>query len=183
MDSNVFDLVLDNDEKVIEILKPNKTKFMFDVCFIMFFSLLILLTVALVGMFVPEEGYEPVKPIFALIPIGIAILIFVFVIWLERIKYKNTFYTYTNKRIIIRTGIFGVDYKSLDICMIGALDVTVSLFDKILRKNTGTLKFGSTSSPINSQTGMIYSFSQIEKPYETYKKLKAHFDAVKLNNK
>ena len=30
------------------------------------------------------------------------------------IKYRRAFYVVTNKRLIIRTGIIGVDYKSLD---------------------------------------------------------------------
>ena len=33
--------------------------------------------------------------------------------------------------MIIRNGVIGVDYKSLDIDMIGAVDVSVNVIDKI----------------------------------------------------
>jgi len=71
-----------------------------------------------------------------------------------------------------------VDFKSLDRKMIGAIDVNVSLLDKLLRKNTGTLKYGSMSSPINNQTS-TYVFAHISNPYENYKKIKECIDDCK----
>ena len=62
--------------------------------------------------------------------------------------------------------------------MIGAIDVYVSLFDKIVHKDTGSLRFGSMSSPINGQSS-AFIFSHIEKPYENYKKIKEYIEEQK----
>lgn len=72
----------------------------------------------------------------------------------------------------MRTGIIGADFRSLDIKMIGAIDVEVGLLDKLIHQNTGSIRFGSMSSPINNQTGGGVVFASITNPYETYKKLK-----------
>ena len=96
----------------------------------------------------------------------------------QQLGYKKTFYAYTNKRVIMRTGVIGVDYKSLDIKMIGAIDVYVSFFDKLVHKDTGSLRSGSMSSPINGQAS-AFIFSHIEKPYENYKKIKEFIEEQK----
>jgi hypothetical protein len=96
--------------------------------------------------------------------------------------YYKLFYAYTNKRVIIRTGIFGVDYKSLDMAMIGAVNVYVSLLDKILQKNTGTLTFGSMASPMmtaSGQAGSMFRFANIEMPYDLYREIKNAIDEYK----
>ena len=95
------------------------------------------------------------------------------------LHYKNVYYAYSNKRIIIRSGIFGVDYKSLDMSMIGAVDVYVSLLDKLLKKNTGSLSFGSAASPVGSANASMYRFNHITLPYETCKEVKSYIDAYK----
>jgi uncharacterized membrane protein YdbT with pleckstrin-like domain len=100
------------------------------------------------------------------------------------IYYKNIYYAYSNKRIIIRSGIFGVDFKSLDMSMIGAVNVYVSLIDKIVRKNTGSISFGSTASPIGyaQSSGAAYKFNHIAMPYETCKEIKSFIDEYKKLN-
>ena len=113
----------------------------------------------------------------SLLAVGICLVVFVLIQWLLlSLSYKHTYYAYTNKRIIIRKGIIGVDFKSLDIKMIGASDVHVSIFDKLLKKNTGTLCFGSTASPLmNNGTNVnSFTFANIEKPYDLYKEIKSY---------
>jgi len=166
----VFSQILDKDEKVVEVLKPNKVKY--------FVKNILLAVLCVIIMVVPFCLGEAPDSIDIWIPITIG-LIFV-LIWIIFIvlNYLKTFYAYTNKRIVIRTGIIGVDFKSLDMKMIGAIDVNVSLLDKLLRKNTGTLKYGSMSSPINNQTS-TYVFAHISNPYENYKKIKECIDDCK----
>ena len=60
---------------------------------------------------------------------------------------------------------------SLDIKNIGASNVCVTFLDKIVRKNTGSIRFGSNSSPISNS---YYSFSNIENPYQVYKEIKEY---------
>ena len=176
----MFDKILDKDEEIVDIFKPNKTKLFVKTVIVSFLYLLFFVAIACIGMFVPGEGFEPLDAIWLLLPFGILILLEVLVIIFTYMWYKKTFYAYTNKRVIMRTGIIGIDYKSLDIKMIGAIDVYVSLFDKIVHKDTGSLRFGSMSSPINGQAS-AFIFSHIEKPYENYKKIKEFIEEQKSN--
>ena len=63
--------------------------------------------------------------------------------------------------------------------MIGASTVNVSLFDKILKKNTGTIHYGSMASPING-TNTVNNFilSHVEDPYGLYKEMKSYISSV-----
>lgn len=167
----IFDLVLEKDEKVIETFKPNKFKTYFKAIFNFTWILILALAPLAIGLFVPEEGMDPAKPIWSLVPIGAFVLGEILFVLFLNMYYKKTFYAYTNKRVLIRTGIVGVDYKSLDLKSVGAMDVYVSLLDKMLGKNTGTLRFGSMSSPMNSGVSS-YQFAHIQNPYEIYKKIK-----------
>ncbi len=58
--------------------------------------------------------------------------------------------------------------------MVGASNVKVSLLDKLCRKNTGTVIFGSMASPmVNGQNGTSgYVLADIADPYGVYKELK-----------
>ena len=98
--------------------------------------------------------------------------------WTIASRYINP---YTNKKLHI----FGVDFKSLDMSMIGAVNVYVSLIDKLVHKNTGSISFGSTASPIgyNQSSAAAYKFSHIANPYETYKEIKSFIDEYKKHMK
>ena len=56
-----------------------------------------------------------------------------------------------------------------------------SLIDKIVRKNTGSISFGSTASPIaySQSSGAVYKFNHVLKPYETCKEIKSFIDEYK----
>lgn len=175
----LFESILDKDEKVEKVFKPHKGKFFVSTFLAWGIMLLMFTLVAVFAVLFPdEEGV--IDKIYVLIPIG-AFVLCMLIVWLfAAIYYKNLYYAYSNKRIIIRSGIFGVDFKSLDMSMIGAVNVYVSLIDKILRKNTGSISFGSTASPIGyGQNSSIYKFNHIKQPYETCKEIKSFIDSYK----
>ena len=176
----LFEKVLDNDEKIIKVFKPNKTKLYLSHMLIVTLSFFIGAVIAVLAIMFPEEG--DVTPLWYIVfPIGGFVILTLGNWILTHIYYKNVFYAYSNKRIIIRSGIFGVDYKSLDLSVIGAVNVYVSLLDKLVKKNTGSLKFGSPSSPIGGEEGSAYGFSHITQPYETCKEIKVFIDKCKNN--
>lgn len=171
----LFERILDDDEKIEKIVRPNKCKFFFSnlLLYGLFFGMFVITGV--IGVL--ADGYNP---IYILIPVGIWVVLMLFAWLFMAIYYKNLYYAYTNKRVIIRSGIFGVDFKSLDMAMIGAVNVYVSLFDKILKKDTGSIMFGSTASPIGGQNGGAgYRFNHIVAPYETCKEIKTSIDNYK----
>lgn len=183
---NIFEPILDADEKVVKVFKPHKGKMFTNVCLLSFLSWFWAVIVAVIGMLTdPETGeFAPAEWwIIVAVCAGIIIVCFGITILFTALSYKNTYYAYTNKRVIIRKGIFGVDYKSLDMSMIGAVDVSVSVIDKILCKNTGSIAFGSMANPMANQNGFMFKFSHILKPYETYKEIKTVVDEYKNTKK
>ena len=83
-------------------------------------------------------------------------------------------FAYTNKRLIVRSGIWGVDFQSLEYKDITSTSVSVGFLDK--GGKTGTLVFVSPSTHNN----MAIKFQFIEKPYETMKEIKEY---ISENNK
>lgn len=175
----LFSHILDDDEKIIKVFKPNKIKLFVSSIFMNFIWSFWFLAFGIFMVLFPEEGVT-IDKIYILVPIGIYLVLFALIILFTALHYKNIYYAYSNKRIIIRSGIFGIDYKSLDMSMIGVVDVYVSLFDKIIKKNTGSVTFGSAASPvIDSKGGSAYRFNHIVMPYETCKEIKTYIDAYK----
>lgn len=175
----LFDDVIEADETIQKGFKPNKKKvfasfIIFDVIVAFFFSLTIL------GMWLDGEIPQKEKIIGTCIVAGVVLLIVSLTMWFVSLYYKNAYYVYTNKRIIVRTGVFGVDFHSLDIDNIGASNVCVSLLDKMVGKNTGSIRFGSNSSPI---TNSYYGFMNIENPYQVYKEIKGYIQTIQTSEK
>ncbi len=181
----LFEKVLDKDETILKVFKPNKRKLYWSVFLIYLFSFAWIAVPAIISVIV--DGYDATVKILGSLAIVVGLAIVYLFVWLlAKVYYNKLFYAYSNKRIIIRTGIFGVDYKSLDMGMIGAVNVYVSLLDKLLRKDTGSITFGSMASPMVTASGSGsysagYRFANIEMPYETYREVKSVIDEFKAN--
>ena len=174
----VFTKILDKDEVIIKTFKPNKTKLFLSAILLTIFVLMWIAIIPLIGLLDSGVNAQLVVEITLLVSVFILVITVLF----TSLYYNNLYYAYTNKRLIIRTGIFGVDYKSLDMAMIGAIDVNVSLLDKLLKKNTGSITFGSMASPMMSSSNHganSYIFSHIVAPYENYKEIKNVIDDYK----
>lgn len=180
--TQLFEVILDEDERIIKVFKPHKGKL-----FLSSLLIFILATFWILAFLIPMNLFpEDITPtgliILNICVIGGWVLALVLTLLLVSLYYGNRFCAYSNKRIIIRTGIFGVDFKSLDMAMIGAVNVYVSPIDKIYNKDTGTITFGSMASPMVSAGGNSvnpYRFTHITAPYAAYKEIKAVIDEYK----
>ena len=171
-----FKPILEEDEQIVETITLNKTKFFWSVFLASFVILGVVNLFAILGVCM-EFGF-----IWALVPLGAMIITIVIVLLVSRVYYKNCVYCITNKKIIIRSGIFGVDFHSLDLESVSAINVKVTLLDKLLKKNTGTIEFGSMSSPIirtSDGVGAGYKFNNINEPDEVYKRIKKYVEEAK----
>lgn len=177
--ARVFDDVLEAGEKIEKGFKPVKSKmFLSGILTFSIFNVF-LVALAIFNLFGEQTSLTETL-LGTLIPGGLALIGFVCSIIFTSLRYKNTFYVLTNKRLITRTGVFGVDFNALDIENIGASSVSVSLLDKMLRKNTGTLKFGSNSSPINAEGSTnAYMFMHIQNPYHVHKEIKEYINVAR----
>lgn len=179
MQENVFKNILDDDEVVIKQFKPNKAKFYFAV-FTIYFIVVVLFSAFGILPFVLDGPLQSSELITLIIVASASIVISVLlVILFANLSYRKKYFAYTNKRILIQSGIIGIDYKGLDHKMIGALEVRVDVVDKIVNKNTGTIKFGSMASPLKGQESAMFVFSGVEDPYFVYREIKKYIDTVK----
>ncbi len=83
--------------------------------------------------------------------------------------FGNTCYAFTNKRIMLRTGFWGIDFKSIDFDRLQETDVTVNPLENLL--GVGTIKMFSGGVTAKGAPTFNY-FIGIDHPYEVYKQLK-----------
>ena len=182
-DQDLFQVVLDDDEKIVQVLRPHKGRAWFGTIILLILLSVVMLPFGICMIIFHTPSSPDVEDTLG---VGIGALVFWSVICLLSIIATilwcgKTVYAWTNKRVLIRTGYIGVDYKSLDLNMVGALSVNVSFVDKILHKNTGTIAFGSMASPMTTQTVSKFNFAFVYDPYRVYKDVKAYIDQQKSN--
>ena len=70
----LFEKILDKDEKVVKVFKPNKCKFFFSVFASWGFSLLIFALIGALAIIFPDEGVS-VNKLYLLVPLKIYIML------------------------------------------------------------------------------------------------------------
>jgi hypothetical protein len=106
--------------------------------------------------------------LFGLIPLIAGLFTF-----LKKIlSFPNTAYSYSDKRVMMRSGFIGTDFKTIDYDNISDIEVTVSVIEKMY--NVGTIRFfsGRTQNNEGNTTKFYDSWSAIENPYEIFKMVK-----------
>lgn len=145
---NLFDEILEKDEEIIKVIKPHKGRYLKSFyiwfCIPLFWPHLIILL----------AGSLFTLPFFILK------------------GYKNIYYAYTSKRLIVRTGVFGNSYQSLEYKDITSTSIHVSLLDKWSK--TGSLKFVNPSS--HHEHPMM--FIHVQNPYQTMGEIKEYMNKV-----
>jgi len=185
----LFAPILQEDEEIIKVIKPNKTRYIYLAGLAYTLLALIPILVMAFPFVIAIEGLAEHSAATALVielsVFGGLILLSLILTWVGlNMSYKKTFYAYTNKRILIRRGFIGVDYATLDFEMIGGLMVNVNFLDRLMKgsDNPGTITFGSSASPViytrNGRTA-AYAFRNIDHPYEVYRDLKHLVDEYK----
>jgi len=83
--------------------------------------------------------------------------------------YGNTVYAYTNRRLMMRSGVIGTSFKSVDYDRIQELDVTVGVIDRLF--GTGTVR--AYCGRNTAKGARIYDqFVSIANPYEVFRAIK-----------
>ncbi len=177
MDNELFKMVLGEGEEIIKTYRPNKFRAFFPQ--ILGWALFIIIGVVLVACTYASKSADSADRSASIIYLVIFAILAVISLILTALWCNKTVYAITNKRVLIRTGRIGVDYKSLDFAMLGAVTVNVNCIDKILHKNTGVIQFGSMSSPLVGAAASRFAYIYIKQPYEVYKEVKAIIDNAK----
>lgn len=106
--------------------------------------------------------------LFGLIPVAAVLFAFLRKVF----SFSNTAYSYSDKRVMMRSGVIGIDFKTIDYDKISDIEVTVSLIERIY--NVGTIRFfsGRTQTNEGNTTKLYDSWIAIENPYEVFKMVK-----------
>lgn len=83
--------------------------------------------------------------------------------------YGNTCYGYTNKRLMMRSGFFGIDFKMIDYDKISDIEVNVNPIENLF--GVGTIQ--AFSGRTTEKGARVYDkFISISNPYEVFKHIK-----------
>lgn len=162
-DYTQIDEIIADDEKILWRGKPKKSAYVLN-AFLKMLPIAIVWLVfdgAFIGTLLTQMGWEA-------IPTPMKIFLFVFFafhlipvwIWIANVvtanrQHKNLEYAFTNRRIIVRSGIVGIDFKNMFYTDVESVNLKVGLVDKML-------KVGDIY--VNSKTGAAVLFD-IENPY------------------
>ena len=146
---HLFDDILEKDEQIVKIIKPSKSRYW-----------KVFLMPLIIPIFLPHFIVIMACTLFFTIPL------------LYAHSYKNLYYAYTNKRLIVRRGTIGVDYRTLDYKFITSTTVDVGLLDKGKTK-TGSLSFKSPTASIH--------FDYVENPYDLMREIKEYMNIVNVD--
>jgi hypothetical protein len=88
--------------------------------------------------------------------------------------WNNVSYAFTDKRIILSSGLIGQDFKAVDFDQIKNITVNVGIIDKLLGKNTGSIKIfsGETKRGEHGTYSVSDTLFAIKDPYNVFRKLK-----------
>jgi len=91
-----------------------------------------------------------------------------YMVWLY-FSHGNTAYAFTNKRVMMRSGVFGIDYQIIDYDRIRDTQVNVGPIEKMFA--VGSILF-NTGEVSHKGHPMLKRFAGIENPYDVFRKLK-----------
>lgn len=162
-DYTQIDEIIDDGEKILWRGKPKKSAYVFNAFLKMLPIAIIWLAFdgAFIALLLTQMGWD-------MIPAPMKVFIFVFFafhlvpvwIWIANVvtanrQHKNLEYAFTNRRIIVRSGIIGIDFKNVFYTDVEAVNLKVGIVDKML-------KVGDIY--INSKAGATVLFD-IDNPY------------------
>ncbi len=131
--------ILESDEQLLWEGKPKRKAFLLNSFFKMFPIAIIWLIfdVGFISVLASSFGsFPPFILIFLIIFFGFHLL--PVWIWITNIltanrQHKNLEYAFTNKRIIVKSGIIGIDFKNIYYSEISSVNLKVGIIDRIMK--------------------------------------------------
>ena len=166
-----FESIKDDKEEILWTGKPKFIPFIFTGILgglaTLAFAIILLLTAKNWGSST-YNGSPSYFWLFGLIPLIVGAFTFLKKIF----SFPDTAYSYSDKRVMMRTGFIGTDFKTIDYDKISDIEVTVSVVERM--NNVGTIRFfsGRTQTDEGNTTKLYDSWSAIENPYEVFKMVK-----------
>ena len=167
--------------KIEELMQKNEKGFWRDtpdrICYVWgsvisllpFAIIFLIIDVGFVVLFFSVEGAEEILWFFILFfALNLLPVLMVFGTYAQyALEYPNVAYAITDKRVIIRDGIIGIDFKSIDYAEINHIRVDINILEKIRKVGTIEIRTGSG----------IFRIISVKNPYKVFKFLqKVSFD-------
>jgi membrane protein YdbS with pleckstrin-like domain len=163
-----FDSVKDDDE---EILWTDRPKFIPYAITGLAAGFGIVLFVGMSFLMTKNFEQAGINNGFSIWFVAIPVIIFLFTLLKKLFSFGNTSYGLTNKRVMMRTGFIGTDFKSIDYDKISDIEVTVNFIERAF--NVGTIKFfsGRTQTDEGITSKLYDQWEAIPNVYEVFKKV------------
>lgn len=129
--------LLEKGEEIERIEKPAKGRF-FTIQTLIVLSFTLTISVCAMIELVDYYGFGVIWA-----PLAVSAFCILIYMLFATLYYKNIFYCITNKRLIIRSGIVGADYKAVEFKDVSKVEVKRIWFDKWFKRNSGTIILGS----------------------------------------
>jgi hypothetical protein len=166
----VFEGIRDKDEEILWIEKPVFTPFVINGLGAILPAVIGAVLIFTYFLIDTKEGEKTnwIILVFGLIAIGQGL----YSILNKILSYPNTFYACSNRRVIMRTGFWGIDYKIIDYDKISDIEVRVNVIEKIF--NVGTVQFfsGRTQKSEDDIKKLYDRWEAIRNPYDVFKMVK-----------
>ena len=163
---HVFDSILEKNEEILWISKPNFIAFLSTgLPFLAFGLMWGALDYSLFSAAKAQQNTPTLFIIMHLAPFYLSILNMFRLL----LVYKNTYYGITKHRLLYRGGFFGIDSKSIEYDKVQSLEINVNPLENILK--VGTIKVQLAAVGYNNRP-QYNNFVGIETPNEVFKKVK-----------
>lgn len=165
-----FDSVKDDDE---DILWTDKPKFIpYTITALGLGTGVLIFLGVYYAMTKNVKNSEGTTGIFSIWFAAIPVIFFLWSFFRKIFSYKNTSYAFSNRRVMVRSGFIGTDFKIIDYDKISDIEVSVNFIERAF--NVGTIKFfsGRTESNDGMTTKIYDRWEAIANPYEVFKQLK-----------
>ncbi len=164
-----FDSIKDDDEKILWTDKPKFIPYAITALGLGFGVLIFVSFYYAMAKNINEGG---AAGNFSIWFVALPVALFLFSFLIKIFSYSNTSYAFTNKRVMVRSGFIGTDFKIIDYDKISDIEVSVNFIERAF--NVGTIKFysGRTESNDGITTKLYDRWESISNPYEVFKQLK-----------
>jgi hypothetical protein len=166
-----FESVKDNDEEILWTGKPKFVPYIFCGIGKGLFTLAFGIVWVLINLNMKSDNAQGGFQYFWLF--GFIPLLQGLYVFLNRLfSFSNTAYAYSNKRVMMRTGFIGTDFKTIDYDKISDIEVTVNIIERMY--NVGSIRFfsGRTQTDEGNSSKLYDNWYAVKNPYEIFKMVK-----------
>lgn len=175
-----FQAIKDDDERFIWLGKPQLNSFIANKLVKGIIGLVLIVAVFAFNHYVTIEDGGSLTFVYAIlalifVPTAIKYLFNAF-------SYQNIVYGFSDKRVMMRGGLIGTDFKMIDYDKIIDIEVSLNPVDRLF--DTGTIKIHSGRNEVDDEgnkTKLFDDWLHVEKPYELIKSIKKVMVDVKTD--